>query len=312
MGDESEIVTCADTGQKVLANEVEYCGATGEPVVKGKLSECTKSGQRVRKQLLQPCDETGRLLLSDLMVSCAVTGRKLHPDVTVKSSVSERSCLKGREVRCEVSRRTLLPDEVVRWQDSGRIVDQQLTEICAVSGQTLLRSRMKQSSFSKKWAKPEYIETVDGEHAIRGELSRCDWTNGYFPAEEVGVCKLSRLRFNRKLLSEEGEMIYLRNCLDGEIAGVDFPAVWLFKKFRPSEFSGSSNIKWKSAPDQSVHIVFGKKSFFGFQTKYFAFFVKGSVNSLTPFGKVMWGRRHDNHWFPIDEKGKAIIVESKD
>jgi hypothetical protein len=49
-----------------------------------------------------------------------------------------------------------------------------------------------------------------------------------------------------------------------------------------------------------VHIMFGKKSTFGFNSRFFAVLAEGDLNGLVLIGNVLWGKRLKGIWYETE------------
>ncbi len=306
-GDQSEAVTCSLTGKQLLVNETEKCDVTGDRVVLGSLATCSASGKRAKEDCLVVCEVTGNLVHPEYTVKCEVTGKMISIKSAAKSELSERWCIKGSEVVCEKTGRRLIPDEIGKCEISGRFIAKDRLQTCCVSDHTAFDGLLTKSAYSGRWAKKEHVEIVDGLHAIKGEITTCPWTHLSISTTKTDVCKISGIRMAKGLLNGESEMRLLRSCLDGLEPGRPFPAMWLFQKYRPKEFSKVTDVRWIASEDGKTHMVCGKKSFLGFNTKHFAFFVNCNEKSMMPFGPVIWGRRKNGHWIQDVEEAKSSI-----
>lgn len=297
--DLSEIVRCDRTGQNLLPDEVGQCEKSDKRLRKDLLRQCPETGKTVDEAILVVCEETGVPTLPEALDSCCVTGKRVRGSLLGASVASGKKCLSNKLVRCEKTLVKLLPDEVDSCEVTSQRVDRRLLKKCGASGKIALSERMVRSQASGKWMLAEFTKTLPNGAVVGAkEVSVCTWTRKYLRAEETAVCSLSGLTFARNLLNASGELSVLRECLEGKHRGETFPEPGYLARVQPKVFSGISVFKWVSSPSNNAHVMFGKKSTFGFNAHFFAVVATGDLHGLVLVGNALFGKRINGIWQP--------------
>jgi ERCC4-related helicase len=293
----SEIATCQRTGKRVLPEELGRCSVSGEPICSDLLNFCPETKLIAEHVHFLKCEETGERVLPNGLCECYLTKKKVRRSLLARSGVSGRSALAKQMFVCENTGVHLLPEEAGKCEISGKVVDRRLLETCGASRKLALRSLMVQSKASGKWLLPDQTQELPSG-AIVGlkEVAICRWTRKYLRIEQTAQCNLCGLVFDRSLMNASGELKLLRECLDGNQKGSSFPEPGFLARIQPKIFAGTMMFQWISAPSHRVHIMFGKKSTFGFNSKFFAVLAEGDLNGLVLTGNVLWGKRLKGIW----------------
>jgi len=304
--DVSELVACEQTGNRLLPDEVGCCAETGVTLRKDLLHRCSETRKLVDKTILEECQESGEFALPTHVETCCLTGKQVRRTLLGASGVSGKVCLADRLVRCELTMESLLPQEVQQCEVTGKRVDVRLLKRCGATGKVALAERMVKSKASGKWLLTEHTQTLpDGAVVGKREVAFCNWTRKYVRIEHAAACSLSGMVFSKSLLNDSGELSILRKCLDGERRGKAFLEPGFLARVQPKIFSGILQFQWVSSTSKQAHILFGKKSTFGFNSKVFAVFAEGDTSGLSLRGNALFGKRSKGVWlrtesFPVD------------
>lgn len=300
--DVSEIRCCEQTGKRLLPAEVGKCEVTSKTLAKSALRTCPDSGKVASDALFEPCEVTGERVLPECLGNCSVTGKKARRTLLGKSMASGKTCLASKMVICEASGAKLLPAEAKTCSVTGKLADVRLLDQCMVTGRVALKSEMLQSKLSKRWMLKEHAKTLpSGTVVAPREVTVCSWSRKYLPVQQAAVCKLSGLPLAKSLLNESGEFAILRECLDGKHRGSPFPDPGFLARVYPAIFGGIQSFQWVSSPTGKAHVMFGKKSTFGFNSRVFAVVAHGDLSGLTLRGKALFGKRVKRGWQLMEE-----------
>lgn len=295
--DISELVTCDKSGTRLLPDEVGQCEMSKKRFRKDLLRRCPETGKTVEQSLLVPCEETGVCVLADALDTCCISGKRVRKSLLGKSDASGKKCLADRLVQCEISMARLLPEETNVCQVTRSRADVRLLKKCGVSGKIALSDKMVQSKASGKWMLTEYTKTLpSGVIVGEKEVAICCWTRKYLRVEQTAVCALCGLVFEKSLMNASGEFSVLRECLDGKHRGHTFPEPGFLARIQPKIFAGIIMFQWVTSTSKKAHVMFGKKSTFGFNSRVFAVVAEGDLTGLQLRGKVLFGKRSKRIW----------------
>ena len=295
--DISEIVICERTGMRLLSDEAGQCELTKKMLRKDLLCRCPETGKTVDQSLLVSCEESGVGVLPPALDTCCVSGKRVRKSLLGKSEASGRKCLADRLVQCEISMARLLPQETNVCQVTRKRVDVRLLKKCAASGKIALSDKMVQSKASGKWMLTEYTKTLpSGAMVGAKEVAICCWARKYVRVEQTAVCVLCGLVFQKRLMNAAGEFSVLRECLDGKHRGDTFPEPGFLNRIHPKIFGGIVMFQWVTSTSGSAHVMFGKKSTFGFNSRVFAVVSVGDLTGLQLRGRALFGKRSKGIW----------------
>ncbi|MDV6030207.1 MAG: hypothetical protein F9B45_08885 [Phycisphaera sp. RhM] len=248
------------------------------------------------------CDETGDQVLPEGLGECCLTKKRVRNSLLGRSGISGKVALAKQMLVCEQTHVELLPEEAGSCQISGKLVDKRLLETCGASGKVAMRSLMVQSKASGKWLLPDQTQKLpNGAVVGLKEVAVCRWTRKYLRVEQTARCKLCGLIFDKSFMNASGEFKLLRECLDGKQKGSTFPEPGFLARVQPKLFAGTVMFQWISSTSQRTHIMFGKKSTFGFNSRVFAVVAEGDLNGLVLVGNVLWGKRVKGIWQEIEK-----------
>lgn len=295
--DISELAQCQETGMRLLADEVGMCAISGKAVRSDLLRTCPETNAVALDTHFEACQVTGERVLPDALETCCISDRRARRSLLSSSEVSQMRCLSDRLVKCQATGIRLLPTEAQQCEATGSVVDARLLKKCEVSGKAALGDRLVQSRASGKWMLPEHARELPNGMVVGAmEIAVCTWTRKYIRSEQIAVCKLCGLSFERNLMNASGEFSLLRECLDGKRKGSNFPDPGFLDRIQPAVFGGVVMFKWVTSTSQKTHIMYGKKSMLGFNTKVFAVIAEGDQRGLTLKGKAVFGKRSRGIW----------------
>jgi hypothetical protein len=243
------------------------------------------------------CQKTKVKVVPEALGRCSVTGLNVRKSLLSKSDVSGKVCLKSLLHSCEATGKLLLESELGKCQKSGRSVDLRLLRKCSVTGMLACKDEMVKSSLTGKWFLPEYVlKLPSGAQVAKNEVVICSWTHKYTDIRNAATCKICGLIFSHELINTSGEFKLLRDCLDGRIEGHDFPDPLLLARAKPNVFGGINSFRWLSSESGRIHIMFGKKSFYGMSVKHFAVMATGNMLGFYLVGIAVMGKRVKGVW----------------
>ena len=296
-GDTSELTACEESGLRVLPDELVPCAVSGKKILERLTEVCPETQARGSKSRFVKCKESKVDVLPTALGECSVTGKKVRKSLLVPSAASGQPALARAMFRCEETGAMLLPDEAAKSEISGKRVDTRLLRKCAVSGRIGMKDELVKSALSGEWMLTNHALTLaDGRIAGKHEAARCEWTDAYQPIDATATCKLCLVRLDKRLLNASGEFRALREILDGSRAGIVFSDPGFLARMRPDTFQGVQGCDVVSSTTKKAHILYGTKSFFGLNRKFFAVFVTGELSGLTPIGSAVFGKRVNRHW----------------
>ncbi len=295
--DISEIMACEETGTRVLPDELGRCFISNKLILSDILWICPETQKKANESFFQKCEATDILVLPEGLASCRLTGMKVRTSLLGKSESSGQLCMADRLVRCQASGAKLLPSEVQTCEITGQVVDQDLLKKCEISGKVTLAEKLVQSKVTGKWMLPKHTQTLPNGTVVGAkEVAVCTWTRKYLRVENTAVCALSGLVFDKTLLNLLGEFSVLRECLDGNQKGSTFPEPGYLARVQPKIFGGIIMFQWVTSTSRKAHVMFGKKTTFGFNRQVFAVIAQGDLTGLQLKGNVVFGKRAKGIW----------------
>jgi hypothetical protein len=148
-------------------------------------SACFKSRDRNEQSTT-----TGSWYAKDQLIKSRLSGTAAPPPDLVQCEATGDYLLPGERGQCTVTRQWVAIDRLLKSELSGLAVDRDAA-----------------------------ARTDDGRIALPNEIAVCQWTNRRMLPSEVGLCTLSELSVDRRLLNADGELTALRNLLDGSLPG---------------------------------------------------------------------------------------------
>ena len=141
----------------------------------------------------------------------------------------------------------------------------------------------------------------DGYWALADEIGVCAWRNRKLLVGEMGVCKLTNLTVDKRLLNPDAELIPLRSLLDGVTTGeplsdsekgsIRLLAGW-------EKLAGGNISKILSPSGQTAAVVAEERTMMGFRVRYHGIVIRfgpeAAALAVTPAGS-----RRDGKWFPL-------------
>jgi superfamily II DNA or RNA helicase len=296
-GDITEKRTFSDSGVVALCNEAGTCSVTGRTVALKELVQCAETKQLVLPSCLVECQQTHAKVIPGALGKCSVTGKVVRKSILGKSEVSGKACLMSLLHRCEATGKLMLESELGKCEKTGKKVDARLLHKCSVSGMLACQKYMVKSNVSGKWVLTEYAIKLPNDAVVaKNEVAVCAWSVKYIAINNSAVCNLCGLTFSRDLINTNGEFKLLRECLDGQIEGNDFPDPQYLARAKPKVFAGIGSFRWISSENGKSHIMFGRKSIFGIASKYFAVVATGDMLGFKLLGNAVFGKRIKGVW----------------
>ncbi len=305
-------LTCGLTGKRILPTEAETCALTGAIASREAMVRSDISGRHVTPERASRCELTGAKVADDELLQSSVSGRWFRSDEAASLAEAAAVAHISEVARCEFSGLTLPKGQCGTSEFSGktlaksRMVTSQLSQrkgdktelvTCAESGTQGLPDELVQSSVSGDWMLPKHAVTMNnGKLARPHEVAICQWTNACVPKQWVATCRLTGLTIAKKFLNEAGEFEPLREALDGRLEGRPFPDSEFFSRQAPDVFRGNTPCQYVLSPAKDTHILFGEKSFFGFNRRVFAAIAAGDLSGLSLLCRPLMGRRTKGKW----------------
>ena len=303
-------IPLADGTAVAHRSEATQCGVSGEWLLESQTAVCPETGVRASKARFGECQATGTKVLPTGLGDCCLTGKRVRNSLLIASAASGRVAQAEKMVRCEATRVVLLPTETARSGVSGKHVDQRLLRRCAVTGTIGMKSELVKSAVSGLWMLPEHVVTLaGGQSAGRHEAALCEWTDQYMPVSATAECALSGLRFDKRLLNASGEFAALREILDGVRTGQPFPDAGFLARACPEAFRGIHAFDYVTSKSKKAHILFGAKSFMGFNKRVFAVVAAGEPSGMRLIGRILFGKRVHGVWVATEVKDVEGAVQ---
>ncbi len=299
LGTGDEFVQCASTGQWLLRDEVTRSVVSGKWLDRDLLRPSARSGQLALPEELVTCEESGAALLPAETGRCTLTGKLVDSRLLAKSQVSGAQALAKFFVRCAKTQKLVLPAELVECDLTKMKVLPSELEFCAVSGRRVLRDRLLKSDFSDRFVLPEKSvrSAVSKKICIPDETVECTWLEGPIAKAESGVCKLTGCTVAKRFLNLQGELIPLRELLDGNHEGADDPELiaWL-KNQANGSLKGLKRVWCSPSPHGGVQAVCGEaRTLLGLRIRFIGMLlrVRGQRDIL---GRCSVGYRTQQRW----------------
>jgi superfamily II DNA or RNA helicase len=163
-GTESEFVTCAVSGKRVLNDEVVRSAVSDQPCLAELAVTSEQSGRQGLPSEKVQCCLSGLTLLCDEVVVSAVSGRPCQADRAIRSELSGRVALPSEGVTCTFTSTTVLSDEAAQSDISGASFRSDQASVLS-DGRTCHMSEARQCEITAK-----NLALADGgESAVSGK-----------------------------------------------------------------------------------------------------------------------------------------------
>jgi hypothetical protein len=305
-----QAVQLADGSTAAHSSEATQCEISGEWLLESQVAVCPETGVRANKDRFVECEATGTKVLPAGVGDCCVTGKRVRRSLLDASVASGRVAQADKMVRCEATGVMLLPTETARSGVSGKRVDLRLLRRCAVTGTIGLKTELVKSAVSGVWMLPEHtVKLAGGQPAGHHETLLCEWTGQYLPIPATAKCVLSGLQLDKRLLNASGEFAILREILDGTRNGQPFPDAGFLARAYPEPFRGIHAFDYVTSKSKKAHILFGAKSFMGFNKRVFAAVAAGEPSGMRLIGRILFGKRVHGVWVATEVKDVEGAVQ---
>lgn len=257
LGFPEETDYCAETGKRLLRDELDFSAVSRKLVDKALLIPSSKSGRLALARELVSCEATEDRLLPDETGICAVTGKRATLDCLVVSEVSGRLGLPSVSSPCEFTGCRALTDELERSAVSGKLGRRDEMLPSAVSGLCGHRSELETCSVTGGRVLPSEIgvSTVSGRRARRDLLVTSEKNPARIGlADELATCSVS----GKRLLADEVVHSEVSNRpVDPELAGRSSISQ---RVALPEEFISCEETGCRILPDESgICAITGKR-----------------------------------------------------
>lgn len=295
--DETELITCQESGVRLLEDEIGRCSVTMRRISRELLRRCSETGAYASESIMGHCSESGESVLKTSLVELPETKALVRKSLVRKSDYSGRLGLVRDLFRSTVTGKYMLADEIVICPQTNQYAGPGELLTCSETGEQGVPDVFVKSSISSKLYLRKNTKSLPNGHVVgKTETVVCFWSRKYFRASDTAICKLCGLEFEKSLLNASGEFRILRKALDGEATGDDFPDDMFLARLSPKNFSGIKGFQWITSPAKRTHILFGSKSFFGLNAKYFAVMAEGDLSMLHLRGMPLMGKRVRGIW----------------
>ena len=295
--DETELLTCQESGMRMLEDELGSCAVTGRIVSRELLQKCSETDVYATASNFGRCSESGEQVLKSALVTLPTTKALVRKSLVRTSDYSGRVALDRDMMRSAATGKYMLPEEAESCPQTNRPAGPGELLTCKETGEKGLPELFVKSGISENLYLRKNTKTLSNGLVVgKTEISICFWTRKYFKATDTAICRLCGLEFQKTLLNASGEFQLLRKALDGESVGVEFPDPTFLARVAPQPFTGIKGFQWITSPATKTHILFGSKSFLGLNAKHFAVMAEGDLSMLYLRGKPLMGKRVKGVW----------------
>jgi superfamily II DNA or RNA helicase len=295
--DQSELVACQDTGIRLLEDELGTCSITGKRVSRDLLRHCPETGESTTESNFGRCSESGVLVLKSSLVALPASNAMVRRSLVRTSDYSGRMALAKVMIQSAATGKFMLPEEAQKCPQTQKLVGPGELLTCAETGEKGLPELFVKSGISSNFYLKKNTKTLSNGLVVgKTETSICFWTKKYVKAADTGICKLCGLEFHKNFLNASGEFRLLREALDGETNGEEFPDPTFLARVAPNHFTGIKGFQWITSPATKSHVLFGSKSFFGLNARHFAVMAEGDLSMMYLRGKPLMGKRVKGVW----------------
>jgi superfamily II DNA or RNA helicase len=300
-----EFAVCAATGRQLLRDEVAQSAVSGHWFDRDLLRPSACSGSLAHPDEMVACEETGAVLLPSETARCTITGKRVDRRLLAQSQATEAIALPKFFVQCAKTKKWALPTELVECDLTRLKVLPGELEFCAATGRRVLRERLLKSAVSERYVLPEKAvrSLLTGAVGLPDEMISCAWLEGPILKVESGVCRLTGCTVARRFLNSNGELIALRQLLDGSAdnPAEDFAlAAWLAQGY-PDSFRGLKRVWCLLSPHGGIVAACGEipalLAFLGRKPRYAGFLVR-LREPRAILGRHVMGHRTANGWIP--------------
>lgn len=291
----------AVSGVLVHRRHLRECELTGDLALPAELGASDLSGRTARKDRLVKSALSGRFGLPSEMVECQATGRKVLADEAVRSAATKDWYAKDQLFTSAVSGKQAPPPDMATCEATGDWVFPAELETCTVSWKKVRRDRLVQSVESRRWLLPAHAaRTDDGHWALPAEIGECAWRGRKLLVSELGACVLTGLIVDKRWLSPTGELLPVRQALDGRILGEPLSVqehMWL--TMQPGwEKTAVDQVRKTVSPSWAAAVLIAEvRGLFGWRVRH-----HGVVVRLGPepafLSQVLVGVRREGKWSP--------------
>jgi hypothetical protein len=297
-----EFVQCSVSGRSLLRDEAVISAVSGRVIDRELAVASASSGKFALPEEMVSCERSGRRLLPDEAVRCTVTGTLVDARDTAASGVSGKPALKELLLRCPETGKLMLPDEAVICAASGTRVLPATLGFCAVTQRRAVKRRMAACpstglSFIDDSISRNAVLASTGEFNV---LQRCAWTGETVLGTQLRPCVISGIRVVPGQLNKDGELIALREMLDGA-------APRGMRTMHPSEIAATMNAlqerrSWHSGvilegPGRAISVsaIRMKMGLFGLGSSFLAVALERGIPPRIA-GRPTEGRRVGGIW----------------
>jgi hypothetical protein len=176
------------------------------------------SGKRALAEEMVTCDATGNRLLPSESSICSITGKRVDIRELARSEVSGVAGLSSRMVRCLETGKLALPSEAIQCPLTGGPVLLSETEQCVITGRRINRRFGQRCTSTRKFFIDDQVsrQRMLELHGTPNILGVCQWTARTMLSNHLGKCALTGMEVDREQLNREGELVVLRQLLDGQ------------------------------------------------------------------------------------------------
>lgn len=300
LGLPDELGSCQVSNKTLLVDELKPSAVSGRRVDIDLLVKSARSNQWALPDELVTCQESGVKVLLAETDRCAISGKTVDRTLLLQSSLSGKWALGHLMVYCPRTRARALPDELKECQVSKTKVAPSILGQCSISGVIACKEYLVRSDFSNDYVLKEHAvkSIITGRVCSKREAVVCAWQQGPVLPSEAAMCTFTGLTFGRNLLNQQGELIILRDLLDGKVAGSDIPGfIKLLAPLKLTFLSGASEAQCRMSPNQQMIAVCAKKtSWFGLKSEHTGFVLFNDERGMRAAGKFVRGTRTAGHF----------------
>ena len=132
------VVTCANTGKRILRDEADVSDVTGDLVCSHLMKVSAASGKRAEPEHFDVCRFSNTEVLRDELAVSEISGERYRADERVCSSVSGKAGHRREFLICHETRLPLASGETEKCEITGHTVRIGVLERCEASGKNVL------------------------------------------------------------------------------------------------------------------------------------------------------------------------------